>query len=211
MTGGARSCQREPWAQEALGRLTARREHHGTLDKYIGDSVMAFWGAPIPNERHAVDAVNGAIETHRAIHALNREREAENRRREQENTTHPADGQPPPLSLLSLGTGINTGVVTVGLMGSDAHILNYTVFGREVNLASRLEGVAERNQIIIGESTYQELRRDDPGLAETCVALPPVLVKGIQDPVNIYEVAWATAGSGNPPKSSPMTISPPST
>ena len=89
--------------------------------------------------------------------------------------------------------------------------MNYTVFGREVNLASRLEGVAERNQIIIGESTYQELRRDDPGLAETCVALPPVLVKGSQDPVNISEVAWATAGSGNPPKSSPMTIPPPST
>ncbi len=168
------------------------KQHGGTLDKYIGDSVMAFWGAPVPNERHAVSTVKAAIEAHRAIQALNLERAAENRRREQENRT---DSQPklPMLSLLTLGTGINTGMATVGLMGSETHILNYTVFGREVNLASRLEGVAERDQIIIGETTYQDLLRDDPALAATCRELPPTLVQGIQEPVKIFEVPWANA------------------
>jgi adenylate cyclase len=82
--------------------------------------------------------------------------------------------------------------VTVGLMGSDAHILNFTVFGREVNLASRLEGVSGRARIIIGEQTYAALLRDDPKLAATCVALDPVAVKGFRAPVKIYEVPWKT-------------------
>jgi class 3 adenylate cyclase len=73
-----------------------------------------------------------------------------------------------------LGTGINTGVVTVGLMGSDQHILNYTVFGREVNLASRLEAVSGRGRIVISEATYQCLLRTAPALAQTCMSLPPV-------------------------------------
>jgi class 3 adenylate cyclase len=97
------------------------------------------------------------------------------------------------LPLLSLGTGINTGMVTVGLMGSDAHILNYTVFGREVNLASRLEGVSGRGRIIISESTYDMLQRDDPALAASCAELAPVTVKGIRKPVRIFEAPWKTS------------------
>ena len=91
---------------------------------------------------------------------------------------------------LQLGTGINTGVVTVGLMGSDAHILNYTIFGREVNLASRLEGVSGSGRIIISDTTYHQLLRDDPVLASTCIEMFPVTVKGIKAAVRVYEVPW---------------------
>ncbi len=168
------------------------KKHGGTLDKYIGDCVMAFWGAPTPNERHALDCVRAAIDAQRALYELNQQRFAENKKREADNVTRGAAGQPPlaMLPLLSLGTGINTGTAIVGLMGSDAHILNYTVFGREVNLASRLEGVSGRGRIIIGESTYLELKRDDAEFASTCVELPPVTVKGIQRAIKIYEVPW---------------------
>jgi len=168
------------------------KRHEGTLDKYIGDCVMAFWGAPTPNEKHALGCVRAAIDAQRAVHRLNQERAGENKRREQENLSRAARGQAPlaPLHLLSVGTGINTGVVTVGLMGSDAHIVNYTVFGREVNLAARLEPVSGRGRIIIGEATYLELLRDDPGLALTCAELPPARVKGFHTPVKIFEVPW---------------------
>ncbi len=171
--------------------------HQGTLDKYIGDCVMAFWGAPAPNERQALDAVRAAIDSQRAIYALNLRRAAENRRREKENRARLAAQQPPLplLTLLALGTGINTGLATVGLMGSDAHIFNYTVFGRDVNLASRLEGISGRGRIVISESTYQDLQRLAPDLAEVCETLPPVEVKGIRDALQIYEVHWRQAAS----------------
>jgi adenylate cyclase len=168
------------------------KKHHGTLDKYIGDCVMAFWGAPVPNRLHAVEAVRSAIESQRAMAALNRARADENLRREQQNPRRVAEGLPPfrPLGLLSLGTGINTGMVTVGLMGSDAHILNYTVFGREVNLASRLEGVSGHERIIISATTHRALLEGDPNLARLCRPLPPVQVKGITELVEIFEVQW---------------------
>lgn len=169
------------------------KKHNGTLDKYIGDCVMAFWGAPTPDKNHAVRCVQAAIDAQRAISELNRQRLAENKQREHENARLlSTGGDPQPLlAVLLLGTGINTGVATVGLMGSDAHILNYTVFGREVNLASRLEGLSGRGHILIGESTYREIQRDAPDLAAKCVALPPVTVKGIRELVNSYEVPWS--------------------
>ena len=86
-------------------------------------------------------------------------------------------------------------MATVGLMGSDAHLLNSTVFGREVNLASRLEAVSGRSRIIISEATYEYLRCDDPELAAACVALPPVRIKGILAEVKIYEVPWRLPGA----------------
>jgi len=164
----------------------------GTLDKYIGDCVMAFWGAPLENHRHATLCVRAAIDAQRAIQELNQRRLAENASLETENITRLAAGLPPkpPLRALQLGTGINTGLVTVGLMGSEKHQYSYTVFGREVNVASRLEGVSGSGRIIISETTYQHLLRDDSALAATCVELPPVTVKGIQDAVRIYEVPW---------------------
>ncbi len=170
----------------------AVKNHGGTLDKYIGDCVMAFWNAPAPNEKHASAGLTAAIEAQRAIQKLNEERLARNPAREIDNRARLAAGQPPrPLHLaLHLGTGINTGIVTVGLMGSERHILNYTVFGRAVNLASRLEGVSGSGRIIISDTTYNQLLRHAPPLAATCTELFPVTVKGIRNAVRIYEVPW---------------------
>ncbi|TAL04949.1 MAG: adenylate/guanylate cyclase domain-containing protein, partial [Verrucomicrobia bacterium] len=119
------------------------KNHGGTLDKYIGDCAMAFWGAPKSNPRHALDCVRAAIDSQRGIHQLNEKRTQINLEREVENKARTSAGLPAKalLPVLSLGTGINTGAVMVGLMGSDAHLFNYTVLGHEVNLASRLESV----------------------------------------------------------------------
>jgi class 3 adenylate cyclase/CHASE2 domain-containing sensor protein len=170
----------------------AVKNHGGTLDKYIGDCVMAFWNAPVTNEKHALACVRAAIEAQRAIHELNQKRLARNASREVENRARLSAGLPPKplLTALQLGTGINTGLVTVGLMGSETHQRNYTVFGREVNLASRLEGVSGSGRIIISDTTYNHLLRHDPALASTCVELFPVTVKGIKAAVRIYEVSW---------------------
>ena len=170
----------------------AVKKHGGTLDKYIGDCVMAFWGAPVPNEKHAADCVHAALDAQRAIRDLNEQRSMQSQARETENRARLSAGLPPkpPLRALQLGTGINTGLATVGLMGSDAHVLNYTVFGREVNLASRLENVSGSGRIIISDTTYNQLLRHDPALASTCIEMFPVTVKGIRDAVRIYEVPW---------------------
>jgi len=171
------------------------KRHNGTLDKYIGDCAMAFWNAPVPNGKHAAACVRAAIDAQRAVYELNLNRARENQKRELEGmmagTTRPNSMMP----ILTLGSGINTGMATVGLMGSNEHLLNYTVFGREVNLASRLESVSGHSRIIISEATYSHLLRDDPELAATCVALPPVKVKGIVAEVKIYEVPWRPAGA----------------
>lgn len=169
--------------------------HDGTLDKFIGDCVMAFWGAPTPNPRHALACVRAAIEMQRAVEQLNQQRAAENARRERENVERASAGlaEKPRLPRLLLGTGINTGMATVGLMGSAAELQNYTVFGREVNLASRLENASGQGRIFIGQCTYEHLRRDDPALAATCTELPPQDLKGFRSPVKVYEVPWRSA------------------
>ncbi len=160
------------------------KKHDGTLDKYIGDCVMAFWGAPTPNEKHAVSCVRAAIDAQRAIYNFNQQRFKENEQLK-------ASGKDTPLlDLLTLGTGINTGMTTVGLMGSREHISNYTVFGGDVNLASRLEGLSGRSRIFIGEATFLELQKHDPTLAASCVKQPPTTVKGIQTPISHHEVPW---------------------
>jgi class 3 adenylate cyclase len=83
-------------------------------------------------------------------------------------------------------------------MGSDAHILNYTVFGREVNLASRLESVSGSGRIIIGETSYQQILRDDPTLAALCVEQEPTKPKGFQKPVRNFEVPWQLPSGKSP-------------
>jgi adenylate cyclase len=202
LTGDGAEAIRDKQASETLDTvneyLTIVAEsvlkHKGTVDKFIGDCVMAFWGAPIANPKHALCCVQAAMEAQRSIYRLNQEREAENRRREAQNLLLAAEGKPllSPLPTLVLGSGINTGVVTVGLMGSQ-QLLNYTVFGRDVNLASRLESVSGRGRIIISEATLAEMIQDDPSLALSCKELPPEKVKGFRLPIKIYEVPWREA------------------
>jgi adenylate cyclase len=187
-----------------LGRVADTiLQHDGTLDKFIGDCVMAFWGAPTGNPQHALACVRAAIELQRAVHELNLEREAENKQRQAENVIRLSSGLPPRplLPILFLGTGINSGMATVGLMGSATKNIvrqgSYTVFGREVNLASRLESASGRGRIFIGEATFELLRRDDPGLAATCLSLPSQKLKGISAAVNVYAVPWRRPGTVN--------------
>ena len=162
---------------------------------------MAFWVAPTPNPKHALSCVRAAIEAQRSIYEFNRQRAAENAKRLTENQKRLAAGlgSQPLLPVLFLGTGINTGLATAGLMGSAAKTVvrqaSYTVFGGEVNLASRLEGASGRGRIFIGETTYQHLRRDDPALAASCLALPAQRLKGISTAVTVYEVPWRPTGA----------------
>jgi adenylate cyclase len=174
------------------------KKHDGTLDKYIGDCVMAFWGAPTVMDRQALCCVRAAIDAQRAAFELNKTRLTENEKRELENMARASAGLTPKplLPILLLGTGINTGLATAGLMGSEQHLFNYTVFGREVNLASRLESLSGRGRILISESTYKGLLHEDKELAATCVALPdPQKLKGFGAAVKVYEVPWRKPGS----------------
>lgn len=208
LTGRAAEVRYDELAEETLQTISLYlgfiadivKRHGGTLDKYIGDCAMAFWGAPKANPRHAVDCVRAAIEAQRGIHELNLRREAENAVMEMENQKLIAAGllPKPLLPVLTLGTGINSGAVMVGLMGSDAHGLNYTVLGREVNLASRLETLSGRGRIIIGEATYEQIRMADPDLAATCIEQPPTTPKGFLKPIRNFEVPWQSGDHESP-------------
>jgi adenylate cyclase len=166
------------------------KEHNGTLDKYIGDCVMAFWGAPVAEPRHATACVRAAIAVQQAIAGLNVARAAENEQRAKANELAAAQDAPlaPPLPILTVGSAINSGPAIVGFMGSAAHISNYTVFGREVNIAYRLEAASGSGRILITGATFEALEREDPALAATCRKLPPANLRGIQQPVPVYEV-----------------------
>jgi class 3 adenylate cyclase/CHASE2 domain-containing sensor protein len=205
LTGAAAEMRFDEQARETLETVNtylgivadAILSYDATLDKFIGDCVMAFWGAPAAQPDHALLCVRAAIAAQRAIYELNLQRSVENQKRELENLTGISAGleAKPLLPILLLGTGINSGMATVGLMGSGAKQKNYTVFGREVNLASRLEGISGRGRIFISESTLLELRRADAALAETCVLQPPAKLKGISADITVYEVPWRPPGA----------------
>jgi adenylate cyclase len=141
-------------------------ESGGTLDKYLGDGIMAVYGAPFPKPDDALRATKTAMEMQRALAALNRDWERR--------------GQPP----LRMGVGVNTGPVTAGNIGSPKR-MDYTVIGDAVNLASRLCSNAPGGQILVSESTYMQL--DDSILAQR---LEPIRVKGKEEPVELYQVSW---------------------
>jgi adenylate cyclase len=138
----------------------------GTLDKYLGDGIMALYGAPIPKPDDARRATKTAMEMQRALATLNRKWEKR--------------GQPP----LHMGVGVNTGPVTAGYIGSDRR-LDYTVIGDAVNLASRLCSNAAGGQILVSESTYRLLSDKIPAQR-----LPPIRVKGKEEPAEIYAISW---------------------
>jgi adenylate cyclase len=139
-------------------------DYRGTVDKYIGDSIMAFWGAPVASTQHAQDAVETALAMQQKMPTLAKE--------------FAQRGWP----AFDVGIGINTGAMNVGDMGSEFRKA-YTVLGDAVNLASRLEGLTKVYGvgIIIGEET----RKAVPGIA--CREIDRVRVKGKDRPVAIYE------------------------
>ena len=138
----------------------------GTLDKYIGDAIMAFWGSPYPQADHAFRSCSCALQMVRGLEKL--------------NAKWKATGHPP----ISIGIGVNTGLVNVGNMGS-ARRLSWTVMGDNVNLASRLEGITKQYhvQLIVSEATYRHVASQF-----VCRELDRIRVKGKNLPVNIYEV-----------------------
>ncbi|MBI5801192.1 MAG: adenylate/guanylate cyclase domain-containing protein [Verrucomicrobia bacterium] len=169
----------------------------GTLDKYMGDCVMAFWGAPLADTDHAAKALQCAIAAEQSLERLHRDMTTENERRGQENERRRAQRQPPLplLPLLRMGIGLNSGYATVGFMGSEKHVSNYTTFGHVVNVASRVEGLTGGGQIIATDHTILAAGRNHPELVARCAELVPVLLKGVTTPVKIFEVHWQPIGS----------------
>ena len=172
--------------------VEAIKRNGGVLDKYMGDCVMAFWGAPLDDPDHAASALRAAMEAQQAIHQLNRKRAAWNLEieRQNESNANKALSAQTALPILTLGTGINTGLMTAGFMGAESHLSNFTVFGREVNIASRLEGASGSGHIYITEETRQAAVARSAELANHVKLVGNLTLKGIGDPVLVHEVEW---------------------
>lgn len=141
-------------------------DNGGTLDKYLGDGIMALFGAPWPKPDDAQRAVKTAVGMQRALTNLNRQWQAR--------------GQEP----LKMGLGINTGQVTAGNIGSSKR-MDYTVIGDAVNLASRLCANAAGGQILISQPTFKAVNGHWPARR-----LEAIKVKGKAAPVELYEIPW---------------------
>jgi adenylate cyclase len=141
-------------------------EEGGTLDKYIGDALMAFWGAPIHQEDHALRACRAALRFLDALGELNRQWSSEG------------------LPQIEIGIGISSGPMVVGNMGSDIRF-NYTVMGDAVNVAARLEAANKEHatRLLISESTYRAVQ--DSVEAEP---IGGIKVRGRQAPVRVFEL-----------------------
>lgn len=143
-------------------------ERRGLVDKYIGDAIMAFWGAPVANPESEKDACMAAVAMTAKLAECN------------------ARWQARGIPTLTIGIGINTGEVVVGNMGSEKRF-NYTIMGDEVNFASRLEGITKSYGVscVIGESTAEAVKGDS---AFTLRELDLVRVKGKKEPKRIFEL-----------------------
>ncbi|MCA1900201.1 MAG: adenylate/guanylate cyclase domain-containing protein [Chloroflexi bacterium] len=142
-------------------------KHGGTVDKYEGDAIIAFFGEPIPFKDHAARSLRAALDMRKALDKLKKQWAAE--------------GRP---TQIEMGIGINSGEVFVGLLGSEQRI-NYTVIGDNANLASRLQDLTKTYAwpILISESVYQQVKEEfDAEFADA------VTVKGKTKPVNVYKV-----------------------
>jgi adenylate cyclase len=141
-------------------------KNQGTLDKYMGDAIMAFFGAPIAYKDHAKYACRASLASLKKLFELQKQYEAKG------------------LPSIDIGIGLNTGDVSVGNMGSET-VRSYTVMGDAVNLASRLEGINKQygTRIILSEMTYAEVKDNF-----ICREVDLVRVKGKAQPVKIYEL-----------------------
>ncbi len=142
-------------------------KHNGTIDKYIGDAIMAFWGAPVPTKDHAEQAVLAGIEMLAALSEVNKA------------LTDRGFGHE-----IKIGIGINTGAATIGNIGSEKK-KNYTVVGDTVNLASRLESITKEHKtpLIFSEYTHEKIKDKI-----ACALIGNVKVKGREQAVSIYTV-----------------------
>ena len=138
--------------------------HKGITDKYIGDAIMAFFGAPVKHDNDPLEAVRAALEMQIALRKF--------------NEMHLREGKPP----FKTGIGVNYGVVTVGNIGSEKK-MDYTIIGDAVNLGSRLEGLTKeyRQEVIFSESVFKKIKTELP-----CRLLDKVQVKGQTRGVSIY-------------------------
>lgn len=151
-------------------------DHGGTIDKYMGDCIMAFWNAPLDDPDHALHAVKASIAMQDAIATLNRELERE----------AAATGRP--LHILKMGVGINTGECIVGNMGSTRRF-DYSCLGDSVNLASRLEGASKNYGValLLGEETARLVSE-----RYTVVELDRIIVKGRTVPSPVFTVLYGS-------------------
>lgn len=138
--------------------------HKGTIDKFVGDGIMAYFGAPLYPEQHAWRAVKAGMDMQKALHDLNHKWERE--------------GKQP----LNIGVGINTGPVIMGNIGTEQY-MDFTLIGDSVNLASRLCSAAVANEVLISTSTYQEVFRN-----VVIDQSREILVKGKLKPVRVYGI-----------------------
>jgi adenylate cyclase len=147
--------------------------HGGTLDKYIGDGLMALFGAPTSTPDDACNAVAAAISMQRSIEPINEQLRSEG------------------LPDISIGIGLHTGVAMVGDIGSERRSED-TAIGDTVNLAARLEQNAQPGQILLSDGTAGAAR------AAGChyTPRPPLTVKNRVQPVPVFEVEWRAAGAG---------------
>ncbi|QRM30309.1 CHASE2 domain-containing protein [Microvirga sp. VF16] len=154
---------------------------HGTIDKYMGDAIMAFWNAPLTDPSHEVNACEAALTMQDSLKALNAQRQRE---------AEIGQAVPP----LRIGVGLNTGLCVVGNFGSDLHF-NYSVLGDTVNLASRLEGLTKQYgvPIIIGEKTAQAVRSQFAVLE-----LDHLQVRGKQEPERIFALLGRAETAADP-------------
>jgi adenylate cyclase len=157
-------------------------DRKGTIDKYMGDAIMAFWNAPLDDKQHQLNACEAALDMLERVDELNQERMEE------------AEEEGRPFIPLNVGVGLNTGTCVVGNMGSDMRF-DYSVFGDSVNLASRLEGQSKEYgfPIIVGSTTALAVK-DRFAILE----LDFIMVKGKKEPEVIYAIAGRedTAQSG---------------
>jgi adenylate cyclase len=146
-------------------------ERRGTIDKYMGDAIMAFWNAPLDDPLHEVNACEASFAMLDSLKALNEHRQRE-------------AGDDRSVLPLRIGIGLNTGLCVVGNFGSDLHF-NYSVMGDTVNLASRFEGLTKQYgvPIIIGERTAQEVHS-----RFAVLELDHLQVKGKREPKRVFTI-----------------------
>jgi len=137
-------------------------EQGGTIDKFLGDAIMAWFNAPIPQPDHTLHAVRAALVIQESIQKLHAELPAE--------------------AHLSFGVGIHYGEAVLGLIGTEKRI-EYTAIGDSVNTAKRIQENAAPNQILISKDAYERVKQQVKARPDT-----PLMVKGKRDPIEVYEI-----------------------